>query len=101
MSALRLWYVVTPNFEYTEVILDGQGPTYDVCDLIEIEAETARDAVLLGVKEMLRGSRQEGSPFRRFTWCLEQRADGLSPYAGVKAHAADEAESAEQDGATP
>lgn len=79
-DGLKRWLVVTPEYEYTEIICDGQGPTYAICDVIEIEAETARDAVALGVKEMLRiGGRD-------FQWCRDARYDKVSPYAGVKAH---------------
>jgi len=79
---MKKWLVVTPTFSYTEVILDGQGPSYDTCDVIEVEAETARDAVKLGVKTML-------EDHRRFTYCHEQRQDGACPYTGVWAEPAD------------
>jgi hypothetical protein len=76
-GAMRRWWVVTPEFSYTDVI-DPEigGPTYDVRDVIEVEAETKRDALLLGVKAMI-------SDRHRFEWCRDQRRDGLSPYAGV------------------
>lgn len=68
------WYVITP--EYGEVIPitdEGQGPMEYQCDLIEIEALTAEDARLLGVKVMLADTRT----YRWFRDC-----DG-SPYAGI------------------
>jgi hypothetical protein len=51
---VKRWLVVTPEFSYTEYIVAGQGPSYAVRDVIEIEADTARDAIRLGVREMLR-----------------------------------------------
>lgn len=47
------WLVISPTFTYIEDVLGyGQGPAHDVADTIEIEAETKRDALLLGVKAM-------------------------------------------------
>jgi hypothetical protein len=77
---MKRWFVVTPEFSYTEYIVAGQGPSYAVRDVIEIEAETARDAISLGVREMLRG--------RTFTYCEDQRSEGLCPYTGVFAEPA-------------
>ena len=82
---MRRWFVVTPEFDYTDIIVDGQGPTYPVRDVIEIEAETARDAIALGVKEMLK----QGHDYR---WCRDARTDGVSPYTGVEAFPAQESE---------
>lgn len=81
---MKLYHVVTPEYDYTEYVCAEGGPTYPVCDVIEIEAKTRRDAVALGVREMLRGGKQ--GRYERFRWCLDQRLDGLSPYAGVKAY---------------
>ena len=78
---MKRWFVVTPEFSYTEVILDGQGPSYDTVDAIEIEAETARDAVKLGVREMLR---RPG-----FSYCEDQQSDERCPYTGVFAEPCD------------
>jgi hypothetical protein len=78
---LKSWLVITPEYDEVEPILDdGTGPTWTAADVIEIEAETARDALILGVKEMLRG--HVGGT--RYQWCIDQREDCLSPFAGVK-----------------
>lgn len=78
---MRRWYVVTPPVGYVDVIVDGQGPWMEeAADVIEIEAQTARDAVALGVREMLK--RWD------YHYCRDQRSDGASPYTGVTAHAA-------------
>ena len=81
MPEMKRWWVVTPPASYTEVIVDGRGPTYEEPDVIGIEAETARDAVKLGVREMLRDY--------RFHYCRDQRLDERSPYTGVFAEVAD------------
>lgn len=74
---MKRWYVVTPEFTVYEhhpegFIVDAQ----EVCDWIEIEAETARDAIALGVREMLKW---------RDSWCAMARTDQRSPYAGIRA----------------
>lgn len=73
------WFVVTPPYEYQEVI-DPElgGPVYETCDVIEIEADSKRDALVLGVHVMLHDTRS-------YSWCLDQRKDGMNPFAGVKA----------------
>ena len=83
---MKRWYVVTPEYGTVIPITDeGQGPMEYGSDVIEIEAETRRDAIALGVREMLR------NPWRSknwicYKWCKDQRSCGLSPYAGVKAY---------------
>lgn len=80
---MNRYYVVTPQYEMVDVILDdGTGPTEMVADVIEIEADSARDAVAFGVREMLRESQRR---WRSFQWCQDQRSSGLSPYSGVRA----------------
>lgn len=79
---MKRWLVVTPQFSYTEWVCAEGGPSYDTCDVVEVEAETARDAVKLGVKLML-------EDHRHFTYCHEQRQDGACPYTGVWAEPAD------------
>ena len=81
---MKRWYVVTPEYgEVIPILDDGTGPMEYGADVIEIEAETARDAVALGVKEMLKG--RCGKWGDRYRWCLDARSDRVSPYAGVKA----------------
>ena len=77
LHPLGRWYVVTPPVGYVDVIVDGQGPWIEEPDVIEIEAATRRDAIALGVREMLRS--------RTYHYCRDQRCDGASPYTGVKA----------------
>ena len=63
------YYVVGPAYEYVEPILDdGSGPTEIAHDVVEVEADNAQDARVLGVKllkkePMLRGWSDE-NPFK-------------------------------------
>lgn len=83
---MKRWYVVTPEYGVVIQVTDeGQGPTEWGCDVIEVEADTRRDAIALGVKEMLRGRVGGHGRWMRYQWCIDQRSDGASPYAGVKA----------------
>ena len=80
----RKWLVITPEYDEVIPILDdGTGPIERGCDVIEIEAPTARDAITLGVKEMLKGGRQDIYSF--YKWCIQSRSDGENPFAGVRA----------------
>lgn len=75
---MKRWCVITPEHQ----TYDGgfEPPEYG-CDVIEIEAETKRDAIRLGVVEMLKGSR---CGYRRwYRYCIDQRSDNASPYTGV------------------
>lgn len=85
---MRRWYVVTPEYDTVVPVLDfGQGPIERGADVIEIEAETRRDAITLGVKEMLRLSR--GHAGFKFDWCRTMQSDGSSPFTGVYAEPVD------------
>lgn len=82
---MKRWLVVTPEYDTIEPVTDeGQGPTITVVDVIEVEAETKRDAIVLGVKLMLE-NKWRPDKWTKFHWCRDQRCDKLSPYAGVKA----------------
>ena len=73
---MRRWWVITP--EYGEVIPitdDGQGPTEYQSDAIEIEADTRRDAIVIGVAIM----RANTSVYHWFRHC-----DG-NPFVGIRA----------------
>lgn len=55
VGRLKRWLVITPEYGTVVPVLDyGQGPEEFGCDVIEIEAVSRRDALLLGVKEMRR-----------------------------------------------
>lgn len=86
MNALKRWLVITPEYGVVIPVTDeGLGPTEWGCDVIEIEAETRRDAIVLGVKEMLRGGKGGHGDYERYEWCLTQRSDRCSPFTGVTA----------------
>lgn len=81
---LMRYLVITPEYdEVMPVLDDGSGPVETGRDVIEIDAETSRDAIALGVQEMLRSSRQDD--YSVYSWCRWARLDGCSPYAGVVA----------------
>lgn len=74
---MKRWLVYTPAFGVlVPVTYDGQGPFESEADVVEVEAVSKRDAVRLGVAEMLR---------RGMRYCHDQRSDGCCPYTGVKA----------------
>jgi hypothetical protein len=71
------WLVITTEIATVIPVTDeGYGPLEYSRDVIEIEADSRRDAVALGVREMLRLG---------WTYVSDQRADGCSPYTGVRA----------------
>lgn len=73
---MKRWLVITPEYGEVVPILDyGQGPLEYHSDVIEIEAETRRDALVLGVNLMRRNSCE----YHWFRHC-----DG-NPFVGVKA----------------
>ena len=75
---MKAWLIVSP--EYGEVIPvtdEGQGPVEYGADVVHVEAETRRDAVILGVQL-----------FKRRGARYLHHCDG-GPYAGVHAIAQD------------
>lgn len=76
------YYVVTPEYGDVVPVLDyGQGPIEYGRDVIEIEARNERDAIALGVREMLRQPTDRfGNPYR---YCRDARKHGENPYVGV------------------
>lgn len=73
---MKRWLVVTPEYGEVVPILDyGEGPLEYQADMIEVDAETRRDAIVLGVKLMRANS-------RKYHWFCH--VDG-NPFVGVKA----------------
>lgn len=73
---MKLWNVITPEYQEVEPVTDeGQGPTYGYRDVIEIEAETRRDALVMGVTLM------RAKP-REYHW-FSRHVEG-NPYVGVQ-----------------
>ncbi len=66
------WYVISPEYDYTEYIDEYGGPTYPVRDVVEVEADTAREARIKGV-----------AMFEE--WTTMARGDDINPFTGVKA----------------
>ena len=77
---MRRWLVFTPEYGKVIPILDdGSGPTEYGCDVIEVEAETQRDAIAFGVKLML------AAPDSEYPYVHDARSDKVCPYTGVRA----------------
>jgi len=77
---MKRWMVVTPDYETYS--FNGIDPPEYGADVIEIEAETKRDAIRLGVVEMLKGGRFSKYS-HGYSYCRDQRSDNASPYTGV------------------
>lgn len=89
LEGLTHYYVVSPSYERMEPIDDwGLGPTYDTCDIVEIEAKSKRDAVILGVRHMLK--------YYTFKYVHDQRSDRACPYTGIRAFTKAEWEGTDQ-----
>lgn len=74
---LKPWYVISPEYGTVIPIMDdGTGPMEYNCDVVEVEAETQRDALLLGVK-IMRGDAS-----------CHWHDDAECPYAGMKVESA-------------
>ena len=80
---MRKYLVLTPEFNYTEVINEYGGPSYDVRDFVEVIAKNKKDAVALGVKYMLTRSYPDGEDYQ---YVHDQKASDCSPYTGVRAY---------------
>lgn len=80
---MRKYLVLTPEFDYTEIVNEYGGPTYTVRDFVEVIAKNKKDAVALGVKYMLT---HRYSSDQDYTYVHDQRSDDASPYTGVRAY---------------
>lgn len=50
---MKRWHVITPEYGEVVPVTDwGEGPAEYVRDVIEVEAETRRDALIMGVRLM-------------------------------------------------
>jgi len=71
----RPYYVISPEYS-------SGGGAYEPpewgCDCVEVEARTKREAVILGVRKILR---EQG----RGSWAETNRSDGQSPFTGYRA----------------
>ena len=73
---MRRFYVVTPEYGTVIPILDaGTGPMEYGSDVVEIEAENRRDALVLGLKLLTEQNSR---------WVEEARSDGVNPFNGLK-----------------
>ena len=74
---LRYFCVVSPPFLHHEIIVDGQGPYYEECDVVEVMAKSPRDAKAFAICLMSK----EPHKYEHIRTC---RSDGVSPYTGLK-----------------
>lgn len=68
---LKPWLVCSPEYGVMFPIVDGRGPMEYGCDVVHVEAETKRDALLLGVRLL----KAKGAGYLR---------DAENPYAGIR-----------------
>ena len=67
--------MVSPEHETHFGCADPPEPPEYGCDVVEIEADSKRDAVILGVSMLLKDHK---------SWASMNRQDGLPPWAGYK-----------------
>lgn len=66
------WYVISPKFDYTEWVCEYGGPTYEISDVVEVQAWSRDEAIVKGVSRMNE-------------WPSIARGDDKNPFSGVKA----------------
>ena len=60
---MPLWVVIGPEYgEVVPVTDEGQGPIEYTCDVVEVGAETRRDALVLGVRLLRDQPYLQGDP---------------------------------------
>lgn len=69
--------VYSPDYQTSPMSYDPPDPGEYGADVIEVEAESKRDAIILGVAALMKE--------RRHTWASDNRGDGQPPWAGYKA----------------
>ncbi len=74
------YYVVTPVYT-TYYSPWGLEPPDTGADVVEVEAQTKREAKVLGVRELRRTHSK---------WMQDRYTDGLSPFTGIKVYRWDE-----------
>lgn len=79
MPKLRRYTVVSPPYLYHEIIVDGQGPYYEECDVVEVIANSPRDAKAMAIRLMSK----EPHKYEHIRTC---RSDGVSPYTNLKVY---------------
>lgn len=74
------WFVITPAYERYPINVYGEpDPLEYGADVVEVEAETKRKALVEGVRE-LRRTRSE--------WIRDQLSDNRNPFSGLTAELA-------------
>jgi hypothetical protein len=79
MSNTKSYFVITPNYD---VYPAGEYEPAEIgADCIELETDSKTSAKRLAVKAWLNGLPHD--EHRSSNYCLEQKAAGESPYAGI------------------
>lgn len=79
MARAKYFCVVSPPYFYHEIIVDGQGPYYEECDVVEVMAQSPRDAKTLAIRIMSKAP-------HKFQHIRDCRSDNISPYTGLKVY---------------
>ena len=77
---MRPYYVISPEYESAAGSYEPPEPPEYGCDVVEVEARTRREAIALGVGELLKS--------RCRTWPKQNREDNRSPWTGMRAEVA-------------
>lgn len=71
------WTVVSGEYDYVEPVLDdGSGPTYYTCDIVDVEAENKKQAMVLGLREFR----------KKYPSGFVDRMSGENPFKGMKVY---------------
>ena len=71
------WWVITPEYGTVVAVLDdGTGPEEFGRDVVEVEAPTRREALVLGLRKLR---------LQRSRWIWNQEADRRNPFNGLEA----------------
>ena len=78
------WWVITPEYGTVVPVLDdGTGPEEFGCDVVEVEAPTRREALVLGLRELKKVTKG---------WINWYRDDTSNPFTGLRAELQEEAQ---------
>lgn len=89
---LKRWMVVGPEYSVVIPVLDtGEGPLEYECDVVEVEAETKRDAIALAIR-LFRTHRIR----HERTWL--QRYPDENPFVGLRVFLSESGDSQQNGG---
>lgn len=74
---MKRYIVYSPEYQCVPMSYDPPDPGEYGADACEVEANNKRDAIMLGVAQIMRTQRR--------SYAEDNRGDGLPPWAGYKA----------------